>query len=174
MGIRALFVLLVALAGIAATGCVNMPKPQSYSVTLAASGGNVTQTGAVSLTVLQSAPFAVRPIAQRIPSECPHALRRCCGHCRGRPGRCGEWCSSSIAHPEQHERQAAYVIDLVNIYGYLYTTKLLLKYTLPSCKLYLQETLATQAAAPGQYQDKSPPALESRPHRLSACLPRRR
>lgn len=48
-----LLALLAALGGIVVTGCLNTPKPQSYTVTITASGGSVTQTGMVSLTVLR-------------------------------------------------------------------------------------------------------------------------
>jgi hypothetical protein len=48
-----LAIALLSIAGLAAIGCSNPLKPGSYSVSISASGGSVTQTSSVSLTVIQ-------------------------------------------------------------------------------------------------------------------------
>jgi len=50
---RHLAILLLILGGITAIGCGGHTKSQNYSVTVTASGGGITQTSSVSLTVTQ-------------------------------------------------------------------------------------------------------------------------
>jgi uncharacterized lipoprotein YajG len=46
-----LAVLVLLIAAAVAAGCGGAPKPQSYTVSVTASGGGVSQTSLVSLTV---------------------------------------------------------------------------------------------------------------------------
>jgi hypothetical protein len=49
---RGLAIVLLLIAGFAAAGC-SLPKPQNYTIQVTATGGGVTQTSSISLTVAE-------------------------------------------------------------------------------------------------------------------------
>ena len=49
---RGLAIVLLLIAGFAAAGC-SLPKPQNYTIRVTATGGGVTQTSSISLTVAE-------------------------------------------------------------------------------------------------------------------------